>query len=113
MILALFGIPRSLGVFILAAHEIGPAGLLHLLGGLFQIIHPHPEMDQAIVRFAGRHARHIAGELEQRNVDGAVAHVKSDAGLAGALHAERLLEELGCLLGIGDRKGDVTQPRNH
>ena len=96
-----------------APHEIRAAGLFHLLGRLVEIINPHSEVDQPVIRLAGRHAGHIAGKFEQRDVDGAVAHIEAETGLPGALHAERLLEELGRLFRIGNRKRDVTQASNH
>src|SRR6266849_7338216 len=82
-----------IGVWIVvgAAHVMGAAGSHHLVGRFVEIVHPHAEMNETIM--AGPEPGHFAGKLEQRHVDGAVGHVKSDTGAAGNPHAERLLKE--------------------
>src|ERR1700730_2217112 len=62
---------------------------------------------------ARRKTGHFAGELEQGDIDGAVGHVKPDAGATGNRHAERLLKEFRGLFGVRDRDGDVTKPGSH
>src|ERR1700730_6472213 len=62
---------------------------------------------------ARRKTRHFAGELEQGHIDGAVGHVKPDAGAAGNRHAERLLKEFRGLFGVWNRDGDVTKTGSH
>src|SRR6266446_3919072 len=102
-----------IGVWIVvgAAHVVGAARRHHLLGGFVETIHPHAEMNEAIM--AGRETGHFAGKLEQRHINGAVRHVKPDAGTARNLHAERLHKEFRGLFGVRNRNGDVTEAGGH
>jgi hypothetical protein len=108
-----FHLIESIRVVILTAHEIGAARLLDLLCGLVEIVDPHAEVDEPVVRLAGRHSGDVAGKLQQGDVHCAVAHIESEAGLAGAFHPERLLEKLSRLFRIRNRNCDVTQASNH
>src|SRR5919109_3207384 len=91
-----FHLVESIRVVILPAHEVGAARLLDLLGGLVEIVDPHAEMNEPVIRLAGRHSGYIAGKLQQGDVHRAVTHIEPDTGLAGAFHPKRLLEKLSC-----------------
>ena len=108
-----FHLVEGIRVVILTAHEIGAARLLDLLGGLVEIVDPHAEVNEPVVRLAGGHPGYVAGKLQQGDVHRAVAHIESEAGLAGTLHPERLLEKLSRLFRIRNRNCDVTQASNH
>src|ERR1700730_10541840 len=94
-----------------AAHVVRAAGSHHLLGRCVEIVNPHAEMNEAIM--AERKTGHFAGKLQQRHIDGAVGHVKPDAGAPGNRHAERLLKEFRGLFGVRNRDGDVTKTGGH
>src|SRR5260221_1189785 len=94
-----------------AAHIVRAPGRHHLLGRCVEIVDQHAEMNEAIMD--RRKTGHFAGELEQGDIDGAVGHVKPDAGAAGNRHAERLLKEFRGLFGVRDREGDVTKTGGH
>ena len=107
----IFDLVIGVRIVVDAAHVMGAAGGHHLLGRFVKIVHPHAEMNETIM--AGRETGHLAGELEQRHVDGAVGDVKPDAGAAGDLHAERLLKEFRGPFGVRNRNGDVTEAGGH
>src|SRR5215470_16646860 len=107
----IFDLVVSVRIIVGAAHVIGTAGGQDLLCRLVKIVDPHAEMNEAIM--AGRKARNFAGELEQSDVDGAVGHVKSDAGASGNCHAECLLKEFRGLFGVRNRDGDMTKTGSH
>src|SRR5262252_191188 len=107
----IFDLVVGVRIVVGAAHVIGATGSYHLLGSLVEIIDPHAEMNEAIV--AGRKTRHLTGELEQSNIDGAVAHVKPDARAARHRHAESFLEEFSGFFRVRNRDGDVTKTSSH
>src|SRR5579871_531438 len=94
-----------------AAHIVGAAGGHHLPGRRIEIVDPHPEMNEAVV--PGRETWDFTGELEQRDVDGAVGHVKPDAGTPGNRHAERVLKKFRGFFGVRNRDGDVAKTGGH
>src|SRR5579885_459166 len=69
-------------VSVLPSRQIGAAAGGDGFFRLIEIVNPHSEMKQA-----GLFAL-FGADLEQRHVDGAVAHVKAASGLAGPLEAE-------------------------
>src|SRR5580693_5339945 len=106
-----FDLVEGVRIVLRPAAEISGAGVGRLLGGVFEIVDPHAEMNQAEIALV--EARNVAVVFQQRHIDGAVGDVAADAGLADALHAEGFLEELCGLVGIGNRQRDVTKPSSH
>src|SRR5580692_4409262 len=106
-----FDLVEGVRIVLRPAAEISGAGVGRLLGGFVEIVDPHAEMHEAMIALV--EARNVAVVFQQRHVDRSVGDVAADAGFADALHAERFLEELCGLVGIGNRQRDVTKPSSH
>ena len=107
--IAILDLVERIGIVALVAQHVGRAGGLDLVAGGVDVVDPDAEMIDAVERLLALVAERPALAVQQRDNDGAVRHVDAVAGIADHFNLEGVLEELPCLVEIGDRQRDVTQ----
>src|SRR5262249_1990934 len=106
-----FDLVEGVRIIVRPAAKTGGARIGHFLRCLFEIVDPHPEMNEAVIPLGK--TGNLVIIFQKRYIDGAIRHITADSRFADALHAEGVLEKFCRFFGIRNGQSDMTKPSGH